>query len=89
MINSPLKEYKNMSDISTKSQELAKQLWAIANDLRGNMDSSKFKNYILGTIFYRYLSERTESYMDEILKNDGLTYREALKNEELEELLEE
>ena len=39
-----------MSDISTKSQELAKQLWAIANDLRGSMDSSKFKNYILGTI---------------------------------------
>ena len=67
-----------MSDISTKSQELAKQLWAIANDLRGNMDSSKFKNYILGTIFYRYLSERTENYMDEILKNDGVTYREDL-----------
>ena len=36
-----------MSDISTKSQELAEQLWAIANDLRGSMDSSKFKNYIL------------------------------------------
>ena len=31
-----------MSDISTKSQELAKSLWAIANDLRGSMDSSKF-----------------------------------------------
>lgn len=31
-------------------------------------------------IFYRYLSERTEKYMDEILKNDGVTYREALEN---------
>ena len=79
-----------MSDISTKSQELAKQLWAIANDLRGNMDSSKFKNYILGTIFYRYLSERTEKYMDEILQNDGgVTYRAALENEELEEAVRE
>lgn len=78
-----------MSDISIKSQELAKQLWAIANDLRGNMDSSKFKNYILGTIFYRYLSERTEKYMDEILKNDGVTYREALANEELAEAVYE
>ena len=78
-----------MSDISTKSQELAKSLWAIANDLRGSMDSSKFKNYILGTIFYRYLSERTEKYMDEILKNDGVTYREALENEELEEAVKE
>ncbi|MCM1166657.1 MAG: type I restriction-modification system subunit M [Lachnospiraceae bacterium] len=78
-----------MSDIGTKSQELAKQLWAIANDLRGNMDSSKFKNYILGTIFYRYLSERTEKYMDEILKNDGVTYREALANDELSEAVKE
>ena len=78
-----------MSEISQKSQELAKQLWAIANDLRGSMDSSKFKNYILGTIFYRYLSERTESYMDEILKNDGVTYREALQNEELAEAVKE
>ena len=59
-----------------QANELSKQLWAIANDLRGNMDASKFKNYILGTIFYRYLSERTESYMKEILKNDNLTYED-------------
>ena len=72
-----------MSDIGTKSQELARSLWAIANDLRGNMDSAKFKNYILGTIFYRFLSERTEKYMDEILQNDCVTYREALVNDEL------
>lgn len=78
-----------MSDINAKSQELAKQLWNIANDLRGNMDASKFKNYILGTIFYRYLSERTEKYMNEILKNDGITYREALENEELAEAVKE
>ena len=37
--------------VQKQSQELANQLWAIANDLRGNMDSSKFKNYILGVIF--------------------------------------
>lgn len=78
-----------LSDISNKSQKLAKQLWAIANDLRGSMDSSKFKNYILGTIFYRYLSERTEKYMNEILKNDGVTYREALADEELAEAVKE
>ena len=62
-----------------QANELSKQLWAIANDLRGNMDASKFKNYILGTIFYRYLSERTENYMKDILKNDGLTYEEAFE----------
>jgi len=73
-----------MSDTVQKhSQELATRLWAIANELRGNMDASKFKNYILGVIFYRYLSEKTESYMDELLKDDGISYRDALKNESL------
>ena len=72
-----------MVDIVQKqSQELATQLWAIANELRGNMDASKFKNYILGVIFYRYLSEKTENYMDDLLKDDGISYRDALKNEE-------
>lgn len=65
-----------------QANDLSKQLWAIANDLRGNMDASKFKNYILGTIFYRYLSERTEAYMKDILKNDGLSYEEAFANDD-------
>lgn len=72
-----------------QANELSKQLWAIANDLRGNMDASKFKNYILGTIFYRYLSERTESYMKEILKNDGLTYEEAFENNDFRPVVEQ
>ena len=44
-------------DSSAQAQVLASKLWEIANELRGTMDASKFKNYILGTIFYRYLSE--------------------------------
>lgn len=72
-----------MSVQSEQSQALATKLWSIANDLRNNMDSSKFKDYILGVIFYRYLSERTESYINSILKDDGLTYQEALENEKL------
>lgn len=68
--------------VQKQSQELATQLWAIANDLRGNMDASKFKNYILGVIFYRYLSEKTENYMNELLKDDEISYRDALENEE-------
>ena len=68
-----------------QAQELSNKLWAIANDLRGTMDASKFKDYILGIIFYRFLSEKTEKYMEEILKNDGMTYADALasNNEEL------
>lgn len=70
-----------MADLVQKqSQELATKLWAIANELRGNMDASKFKNYILGVIFYRYLSEKTENYMNDLLKDDGISYKEALKD---------
>ncbi len=68
--------------VQKQSQELATQLWAIANELRGNMDASKFKNYILGVIFYRYLSEKTENYMNDLLNDDGISYRDALKNDE-------
>lgn len=60
-----------MADTNTyqvQANELSQKLWAIANELRGQMDASEFKNYILGVIFYRYLSERTEMYMAEILE---------------------
>jgi type I restriction enzyme M protein len=71
-----------------QANELSKQLWAIANDLRGNMDSTKFRNYILGMIFYRYLSERTENYMKELLKEDGISYEEAFNDDEYRPIVE-
>jgi hypothetical protein len=37
---------------------LEQQLWNIANTLRGKMDADEFRDYILGFIFYKYLSER-------------------------------
>lgn len=74
-------------NIKDKSQELANQLWAIANEFRGNMDASEFKNYILGLIFYRYLSEKTEDYMNDLLKHDGITYKEALENASYEKIV--
>lgn len=74
-------------NVIKKSEELAKQLWAIANEFRGNMDASEFKNYILGLIFYRYLSERTEDYMNDLLKDDGISYKDALENPELSEVV--
>lgn len=72
-----------------QANELSQKLWAIANELRGTMDASEFKNYILGVIFYRYLSERTEQYMQEILENDGLTYEEAFADEDFRPVVEE
>ena len=43
----------NANTITTK-------LWAMANKLRGTMDASEYKNYILPFMFYRYLVNRTE-----------------------------
>lgn len=48
-------------------KELEKQLWNIANALRGNMSADEFRDYILGFIFYKYLSERMHQYADGIL----------------------
>lgn len=50
------------------ARELTSQLWAMANDLRGKMDASEYRDYILGFIFYRYLSKRQERH----LVNSGL-----------------
>lgn len=49
-------------------------LWKIANDLRGKMDADEFRDYILGFIFFRYLSERMHIYANDILVADGITY---------------
>lgn len=78
------------SDIQKEQQgNLQTKLWDIANDLRGSMDASEFKNYILGLIFYRYLSENLESKADKLLEEDNMTYEEAWKNEEYQEALKE
>lgn len=74
--------------IQNQAAELSNALWNISNTLRGGMDSSEFKNYILGTIFYRYLSERTEKYMETLLKEDNMSYKEAYSNDEYKETVE-
>ena len=74
--------------VEQQAAELSSQLWSICNDLRGGMDANEFRNYILGTIFYRYLSERTEMYMQDILKEDGLSYEEAFTNPEFRPIVE-
>jgi type I restriction enzyme M protein len=78
---------------------LEQQLWNIANTLRGKMNADEFRDYILGFIFYKYLSEKMDIYANSILKQDKITYRaiqentiqgkeyiEAIKEEALEKL---
>src|ERR1035437_1293304 len=59
-----------------QKKQLEQQLWNIANTLRGKMDADEFRDYILGFIFYKYLSEKMLNYADEILIPDGIKYRD-------------
>ncbi len=60
----------------TDNKQLEQQLWNIANALRGKMGADDFRDYILGFIFYKYLSEKMHTYPDKILKPDGLLYKD-------------
>jgi type I restriction enzyme M protein len=55
-----------------QKRQLNQQLWNIANTLRGKMDADEFRDYILGFIFYKYLSEKMELYANDILKEDKM-----------------
>ena len=46
-------------------EELHRTIWGIANDLRGSVDGWDFKQYVLGILFYRYISENFTSYVNE------------------------
>ena len=43
---------------------LQRQIWAIANEVRGAVDGWDFKQYVLGTLFYRFISENFASYIE-------------------------
>lgn len=72
-------------------QKLRTQLWTVANTLRGNMSAGDFMYYTLGFIFYKYLSEKIEKTADEVLIDDGVSFKEAWKSndDELKEALKE
>ena len=78
---------------------LEAQLWNIANTLRGKMNADEFRDYILGFIFYKYLSEKMDIFANLILKQDNIKFRDitakttngsafidAIKEEALEKL---
>ncbi|MGD0584462.1 MAG: type I restriction-modification system subunit M [Oryzomonas sp.] len=53
--------------------ELHKTIWRIANDLRGSVDGWDFKTYVLGMLFYRFISENLTSYLNEQERKAGIS----------------
>ena len=62
-----------MTDTTKKQEreELHRAIWAIADELRGAVDGWDFKNYVLGTMFYRYISENLTIYVNQGEKEAG------------------
>ena len=64
---------------SQQLQQLKKQLWNIANDLRGKMGADEFRDYILGFIFYKYLSDKFASFANNILEEEDEGFNDFAK----------
>ncbi|MHB1680133.1 MAG: type I restriction-modification system subunit M [bacterium] len=64
---------------------LEQQLWAIADLLRGKMNADEYKNYVLGFIFLKYLSEKQEIYADNLLKQENSKYTDLISDKSKEE----
>lgn len=65
-----------------QKQRLEQQLWNIANELRGKMDADEFRDYILGFIFFKYLSEKQHIYANKLLETESVKDYVNLTDEE-------
>ena len=73
-----------------QKQTLKRQLWSIANELRGKMDADEFRDYILGFVFYKYLSEKQHLYANTLLKTEEVKeYCDVTDTEDITAIREE
>lgn len=68
-----------MNMVEEKTQSLENALWSAADALRGNMDASDYKNYLLGLIFYRFLSVKALKAFAESNRMDENNHAELKK----------
>lgn len=61
-----------MANYSARREELHKTIWSIANSLRGAIDGWEFKSYVLGSIFYRFISENITNYINNLQEQAGI-----------------
>ncbi len=74
----------------SQKQILQKQLWGIANLLRGKISPDDYRDYILGFIFYKYLSEKQYLYANSLLEGEEVTdYKKVIDPEYIEAIREE
>lgn len=81
-------EQSNKSNEISQRSELHRKIWAIADDVRGAVDGWDFKQYILGILFYRFISENMKEFFNEAEREAGdlnfnyanITDEEALKD---------
>lgn len=57
-----------------QKKQLERKLWNIANELRGKMNADEFRDYCLGFIFFKYLSEKLHDHANDILVGEGIQF---------------
>lgn len=62
---------------NNQKRRLEQQLWNVADQLRGKMNADEFRDYCLGFIFYKYLSETLHQHADNILQSDGIQFTDV------------
>ncbi|WP_367110594.1 type I restriction-modification system subunit M [uncultured Psychrobacter sp.] len=67
--------------------ELQRQIWQIANEVRGSVDGWDFKQYVLGTLFYRFISENFISYIEG--DDESIDYAEFADDDERIEMIKD
>lgn len=83
-------EKKVQQMTEAQKQRLESQLWKIANELRGKMDADEFRDYILGFIFYKYLSEKQHLFANKLLETEEIVdYTLVVDEGDLEAIREE
>ncbi|GAA9888683.1 hypothetical protein VN0692_12730 [Helicobacter pylori] len=67
---------------SSERNELHNTIWKVANELRGSVDGWDFKQYVLGILFYRYISENMTHYINEHERERDLSFDYANSSDE-------
>lgn len=81
-IEDTVNEVTKSSSKASQTAALERSLWAVADHLRGQMDSSEYSRYMLGIIFYKYLCEKFESGVREFMEEPDAPFAEVWASEE-------